>query len=106
MRRAEHYCDRCGAQMTVTSTDGDTDRFGVVLKEEINIVHATHTAVTDQAKTVFASVSYSTPGGSSGFAKWLRGVEFCSYECLEVSVLEWLAEVKCGIPHEKRGKVK
>ena len=77
MKREEHYCDICSKQITEQYSDGDTVKVGVEINKDVQV-----------------SMTKRHDCGSSGKASFLRGAEYCSFECFDKDIQRVLAEVK------------
>jgi len=84
MKREEHYCDICGKQMTYQDSSDDQNWQGVRVYGH-----------GDEGKRyahdeLWASMSKPHSCGSSSKGEGQRGTEFCSFECFEKSITDWL----------------
>lgn len=76
MKREVHYCDACGTEMTWIDADDNSNVQGISIPE------------------VKANVTIREICGSSGFAVWLRGQEFCSWGCFHASLMSFSKELE------------
>jgi hypothetical protein len=91
MKREEHYCDRCGAQMTAQDADGNTNCFGVtVLAQKASESH-TITA------NIVANYCTETSSGSWSGRQHLTGIEFCSFGCFKEAMTNFIEKVEVSI---------
>lgn len=87
MKREEHYCDRCGTQMTSQDHDGDSCYGIQVLAQRPTEAHTIEAGVV-------VDISMKQQYGSSSSRKLLHGREFCSFTCFEASMLTLIEKVK------------
>jgi len=76
MKITHEYCDCCGKQLTYQDADGYWNTTGIKLEDPIKI----HSDIR-------------TSSGSSGFRKEMQEETFCSSECFQKSVLEFVKAV-------------
>lgn len=76
MKREVHYCDACGTEMTWIDADDNSNVQGIVVPE------------------FMADVTIRKDCGSSGRTVWLRGQEFCSWECFHLSLIAFSKELE------------
>lgn len=91
MKREEHYCDRCGTQMSRLDADGENNVYGLFLKG-----YKPEAAVTSNIRLV-VDKNTETSCGSSSRRFEMSGTEFCGVECFTESVIKLLSSVNPDI---------
>lgn len=85
MKREEHYCDVCGAQLTYLDSEGDQCVSGIEVEND------------DRYSTpnpIHLTLRERTSSGSSSKGVSMEGREFCSVDCFEKSIRKLFDEVK------------
>ena len=91
MKRAEHYCDQCGAQMTKQDNEGDTQCYGLeVLAKKSTESHTIGAGF-------LVDIHEETSCGSSSSRHILHGTEFCSFDCFHAAMTNLLDKVKAAM---------
>lgn len=87
MKREEHYCDRCGTQMSRLDADGDNNVYGLFLKG-----YKPGAIDTSNIRLV-VDTNTETGCGSSSRRFEMLGTEFCSVDCFSESMIKLLSSV-------------
>lgn len=87
MKREEHYCDRCGTQMSRLDADGDNNVYGLFLKG-----YKPDAANTSSIRLIVYKNTETSCGSSSRRFEML-GTEFCSVDCFSESMIKLLSSV-------------
>jgi hypothetical protein len=87
MKREEHYCDRCGTQMSRLDADGENNVYGLFLKG-----FRPEAAATSNIRLII-DTNTETPSGSSSRRFEMLGTEFCSVDCFSKSMIKLLSSI-------------
>jgi hypothetical protein len=88
MKREEHYCDRCGTQMTEQDHEGDTNVVGLtVLGYKPEAACATNISLVVDSK-------FPHSCGYSSARQQLKGSEFCGVKCFTEAMESLIKDVQ------------
>lgn len=77
MKREEYYCDVCGAKISELDGDGNLVKTGI----EFNTESLCATLIKKHSHGTISSLAA------------IFGKDFCSFACLERSVVEWMSKI-------------
>lgn len=87
MKREEHYCDRCGTQMSKLDADCENNVYGLFLKG-----YKPEAAATSSIRLI-VDTNTETSCGSSSRRFEMLGTEFCGVKCFTESMIKLLSSV-------------